>query len=61
MKIEYWKSPKNGQWYFAIIARNGKTIAQSEGYKRERNCIKTANRIADESLLNRMLVAPRTI
>lgn len=47
MKIEYWKSPKNGQWYFAIIARNGKTVAQSEGYKRKASCLKTAELITD--------------
>ncbi len=35
MKTEYFKSTASGQWYFRIVARNGKTIAQSEGYKRK--------------------------
>lgn len=27
------KSKKNGQWYWSLIAKNGKVICQSEGYK----------------------------
>ena len=33
MKILNHKSKVNGQFYFSIVARNGKIIAQSEGYK----------------------------
>ena len=32
-KIEMFKSEENNQFYFRIMARNGKIVAQSEGYK----------------------------
>lgn len=35
--IETFKSKKNGQYYFAIVASNGRTVAQSEGYKTKRS------------------------
>jgi uncharacterized protein YegP (UPF0339 family) len=31
--VHYWMSPKNQQWYFKVVAGNGETVAQSEGYK----------------------------
>jgi uncharacterized protein YegP (UPF0339 family) len=30
-------------WYFRIIALNGETVAQSEGYSRRIDCIETAH------------------
>ena len=36
----------DGQWYFRIVARNGRTIAQSEGYSRKRNARASAELIA---------------
>lgn len=39
MKIQYFQS--NYQWYFHIRARNGKIIAQSEGYRRKSSCLRT--------------------
>jgi uncharacterized protein len=33
MKFQIFKSKKNKQWYFRLVARNGKIVAQSEGYK----------------------------
>ena len=30
--IETFRSRKNRQFYFRVLARNGKTVAQSEGY-----------------------------
>ena len=30
------------QWYFRVKAMNGETIAQSEGYKNQADCIGTA-------------------
>lgn len=36
---------ENGQHYFRVKADNGKTVAQSEGYKSRRNAVKTANRL----------------
>lgn len=35
MKIQVFKSTKNGQWYFRFKAYNGRIIAQSEGYKKK--------------------------
>lgn len=40
MKIQFFKN-KNKQWYFRIVARNGKIVAQSEGYKTKQGCLKT--------------------
>ncbi len=34
------KSTKDGQYYFVLKAANGKTILQSEGYKRRLSCIR---------------------
>jgi uncharacterized protein YegP (UPF0339 family) len=39
-QIEVFKSEKDGQYYFSIKAANGLVIAQSEGYKDKRNCLK---------------------
>ena len=38
-KFVYWKSDKNGQWYWHLKARNGQIICQSEGYKRKAGCL----------------------
>ena len=34
MKFEIFKG-EDGNWYFRIVARNGKVIANSEGYERK--------------------------
>lgn len=39
MKYEYWKSPKNDQWYWRCKGGNGEPIAQSEGYARKESCL----------------------
>lgn len=39
MKINIFKS--KGQWYFNIKSANGKIVAQSEGYTRKHNALKT--------------------
>lgn len=41
MKIEIFKV--SAGWYFRIKGRNGKIIAQSEGYKTRRGAVKTAS------------------
>jgi uncharacterized protein YegP (UPF0339 family) len=33
MKYEYWKSDKNGNWYWHLKAGNNQIIANGEGYK----------------------------
>jgi uncharacterized protein YegP (UPF0339 family) len=37
-KFVITRSKKNRQFYFALKAPNGKTIAQSEGYKTQAGC-----------------------
>ena len=39
-KFVYFLSKKNRQWYFRLVASNGKTICQSEGYTRKANVLK---------------------
>lgn len=51
MSIEYFHSYKNGQWFFRLVARNGKTIAQSEGYKRKGSMMKTIKRFWPKALV----------
>lgn len=44
MKIQFYKSKKNGQWYWRAIARNGRKVAGGcEGYKRKAGAIKGFN------------------
>ena len=41
MKIQFYKSKKNGQWYWRAVARNGKKVAGgSEGYHNRNDAIK---------------------
>lgn len=39
MKIQYFKS--KSKWFFRIRAKNGRIIAQSEGYNNKASCLKT--------------------
>lgn len=39
MIIEIFQSPKNKNYFFRIKARNGRIIAQSEGYKRKTSAL----------------------
>ena len=38
-KFEYWVSPKDGMWYFHLVAPNNEIIAQSQGYTTKDSCI----------------------
>jgi uncharacterized protein YegP (UPF0339 family) len=41
MKIQFYKSKKNKQWYWRAKARNGRKVAGgAEGYKSKAMCIK---------------------
>lgn len=41
MRIQFYKSKKNGQWYWRAVARNGRKVAGgAEGYKRKSGAIK---------------------
>ena len=46
LRIEFFRSPVNEQFYFHIKAANGKLVVQSEGYKTKQACQKTASLIA---------------
>ena len=45
MKIKLFRSPKNRQWYFHIVGRNGKIIAASEGYNRRADAARIIERM----------------
>lgn len=56
--FKLFKSKKNGQWYWNLIAKNGKVVCQSEGYKDLktaakglRSVIKNASTIKSPTLL----------
>jgi uncharacterized protein YegP (UPF0339 family) len=39
----FWRRGLFGKrWYFRVVAENGQTIAQSEGYKRRADAVSTA-------------------
>ena len=40
MKYHYWKSPQDNLWYWHLKARNGKIVAQGEGYTTKAMCLK---------------------
>lgn len=47
-KIEVYKSKKNGQFSWRMIAANGKKIAcAGETYHNKRDCIKSLKKVAD--------------
>ena len=48
LKIELFQDTK-GEWRFRIKSRNGKTIAQSEGYKRRLSAEKTITKIINHT------------
>jgi len=46
MKIQILKS-KNAQFYWRIVARNGRILATSETYKSKQSCLHTAEKVLD--------------
>ncbi len=44
-----FRSGLHQEYYFRLVAKNGRIIAQSEGYHRKADCIKTASLIMDGS------------
>jgi len=40
LRIKLFKS--KGQWFFRVVANNGRIVAQSEGYKQRQSCTNTA-------------------
>jgi uncharacterized protein YegP (UPF0339 family) len=37
-RINYWQSKRDQRWYFNLQGKNGKIVAQSEGYSNLSNC-----------------------
>ncbi|HLD98174.1 MAG TPA: YegP family protein [Candidatus Nanoarchaeia archaeon] len=56
LKIIVKKSSKNNQWYFSIVSRNGKIMAQSEGYKKESNVLKSIQSLKNNLFLSDTIV-----
>ena len=50
MKAEIFKSEENSKWYFHIVARNGKIVAQSQGYKSKKGALKGVRALHIEAL-----------
>jgi uncharacterized protein YegP (UPF0339 family) len=48
MKFEYWKA-KDKKWYWHLRAKNGKIIAQGEGYRRKADCWKVIDLICESA------------
>lgn len=41
MEFQYWKSNKNGQWYWHLVSANNKIIADgAEGYQNKADCLR---------------------
>ena len=38
-KFEYWQSPKDGLWYFHLVAPNNEIVTQSQGYTTKDSCL----------------------
>lgn len=45
IRFVIFRGKKNRQFYFRIVSRNGKTVAQSEGYKRRASARQAINAI----------------
>jgi uncharacterized protein len=44
MKFEIFKSPANSQWFWRLVAVNGKSIAiGGEGYHNRTDCVSSLN------------------
>jgi uncharacterized protein YegP (UPF0339 family) len=37
------------RWFFRVVAVNGETLAQSEGYRNKADCLRTAGLIINEA------------
>ena len=45
-RFEYFQSRRNSQWYWRLVASNGKTVADgSEGYSTKHACSDAINRV----------------
>ncbi len=56
MKFEIHKAD-DSQFYFRIVARNGKILAHSETYTRKRDAVRAVARIQNESHFAPVVIA----
>ncbi len=48
MEFKVWRSAKNKEWYWTLVASNGEKIAASgEGYKNKADCLHILGRIKE--------------
>lgn len=45
MQFKWFRSNINGSYYWRLVAKNGETVCQSEGYMRKSDCLKTIESI----------------
>ena len=45
-RLEYWQSPKDGQWYWHLKGANGKVVCHGEGHPTAGKAIGAARRTA---------------
>lgn len=45
-KFVVFRSQEDGQWYWHIDARNGRTVCSSEGYRRRVDAIKVCKKLS---------------
>ena len=60
-KFELFKSKRNSQWYFRMIARNGNIVASSEGYKRRADCARAVTNIKDKAAVAAVVIQEEVV
>jgi uncharacterized protein YegP (UPF0339 family) len=57
IKVQFYRSKKNRQWYWRAVARNGRKVAVGgEGYKTKVACIKGFQVIVKAVMKGRMVI-----
>ena len=54
-RIEVFKG-KKGLWYFRLVARNGKIVAQSEGYTQRCDAVRSIKGPVEEIVLDMNII-----
>jgi len=58
MKYEYWKSQKNGNWYWHLKAANNQVIATGEGYINKADVLTVIKLVKGASLAPEVNLTP---
>jgi uncharacterized protein YegP (UPF0339 family) len=48
-QFEYWHSNMDNLWYWRLRGKNGRIVAQSEGYARKSSALKTIETIQESA------------